>query len=545
MKSILQLFLIICMASQSFAQNPVSQEKEIINGIVLDEDGNPFPGVTVNIQGTENGAQTNLYGNYSINVSIGETLTFSFSGYKSEELKILNSNPINLSLKISNLIQEQVVTTAMGIETKRNEITYAYKEIDNKLLNQGNNFNAINALEGKVSGLIVDRKKNTISLRGARSMRGNNNALIVIDGSISTYGLLESLDPNSIKSINVLKGQGGAVLYGSQGSNGVVVVTTQRYRNTAVNTTFKKSITKPVAYKGRLKVVTKKSKPAYLKALEDESSVEKAFELFNTQKEKYKDFSSYYIDVYSFFNETGNKSIGKEVLNDVVFSKMDDYQTLKGLAMKLQVDKDYDLANSIYKRLLILRPNDAQSFIDLAQAYIDSGKKQKAFDLLTNLLELTKDTSKINGIVKNEINGMLQTMEDIDDSKLEAYNKLNTTFDLRVLASWNREINTISMQVIDPSLEVVSRNNSSTRLGGELVSVNDVFGPEEYTIRNAAKGDYYIGFEYEGDSNLKDAAAFVKLIIYKNFGKLNQTKEVKVIKLNNPKDKNIVAKISM
>ena len=211
----------------------------------------------------------------------------------------------------------------------------------------------------------------------------------------------------------------------------------------------------------------------------------------------------------------------------------------------MQADQEYDLASSVYKRLLLLRPRDAQSFIDLAQIYEAKGKKQRAFNLLTDLLELTKEAAKINGVVKNEVNAILQTNQKIDDTNLESHYKLNTTFDIRVLASWNRENTTVNLQVIDPSLEIASKENPRTRLGGELVNVNDAFGPEEYTIRNARKGDYYINLKHKGISKSKDEAVFVKLIIYKDFGKANQSKTIKIVKLEKSKGESIVEKISM
>ena len=544
MKAILRLFLIICITSQSFAQNQISQEKEIINGIVLDEDGNPFPGVSINIQGTEDGVQTNLYGNYSINVSIGETLSFSFSGYDAQNVKVLNANPINLSLVISPLEKEQVVISSLGLERKKDQIAFGYQEVENEYLNQTRNTNILSALSGKVSGLTLNPTRTGIILRGTRSIRGDNTALIVLDGAISNYSFIESIDPNHIDKVNVIKGAAGSALYGNQGSNGVIVITTKKtFSDTANNTNFYKP--KAVKYRGSLKVKNKNSKPSYIKDLARESSSEKAYKLYKTQKESYKDHNSYYVDVYNFFSDVNDKENSKKVLNDAVISNMDNFEILKGLAMKLEADKEYNLASSIYKRLLILKPRNAQSYIDLAQIYNEIGKTQRAFDFFKDLLELTKEASKINGIVKNEVNALLQTSKNIDDSKLESHYKLNTIFDIRVLASWNKENSDINLEVIDPALEVASKDNVRTSLGGELVNVNDAFGPEEYTIRNARKGDYFIGLKYNYDNKPKDEVVFVKLIIYKDFGKPSQQKEVKVIKLDKSKGESVVAKITI
>jgi TonB-dependent SusC/RagA subfamily outer membrane receptor len=544
MKTVVQLFMILCLATQGFAQNQQPQEKELINGIVLDEDGNPFPGVTINIQGTKDGTQTNLYGNYTVNAAVGETLVFSFNGYEKEDVKVLGANPINLSLQQSPLVKGQVVTTSLGLERKKDEIAFSYKEVDSKHLNQANNPNILSSLEGKVSGMVVNPARTAVMLRGSRSMRGDNTALIVVDGAITNFTFLDAMDPNLIESVNVIKGAAGSALYGSQGSNGVIVVTSKKSNYDAKPST-KSYQPKPKFYRGSLKIKYKNSKPSYIKDLSKESSLDNAYSLYQTQREDYKNHSSYYVDVYRYFANANDKENSKKVLNDVVVSNIDNFETLKGLAMTLQANKEYDFATSVYKRILLLRPRDAQSFIDLAQIYAEKGKTQRAFNLLADLLELTKDASKINGVVRNEVNAMLQTSKNIDKSNLESHNILNTTFDIRVLASWNRENNNINLQVIDPSLEVASKNNPKTQLGGELINVNDAFGPEEYTIRNARKGDYYLGLNYNGDNKSNDEAVFVKLIIYKNFGKANQTKEVKVVKLDKSNGKTIVEKISI
>ncbi|WP_452224670.1 carboxypeptidase-like regulatory domain-containing protein [Lacinutrix chionoecetis] len=544
MKFILQIVFMLCLVNQAFAQNQATQDKEIVSGIVLDEDGNPFPNVSVIIDGTTEGVQTNLYGNYTINVAVGKNLIYSFNGYEQEKVMVTNANPINLSLKPAVIKQGDVVVTSLGLKRSKDKIGFGYQEVNNKQLNQANNPNALSSLVGKVSSLQINKDRNAVVLRGFRSLRGDNTALIVIDGAISSFTFLDALDPNTIESINVIKGAAGSALYGSQGSNGVIVVTSKKanYNPTTTNNTYQP---KPIKYRKKLKIKNKNVKPPYIKALEKEVSIDDAFLLYNDQKDDYKNHSSYYVDVYSFFADKGDKNYSKKVLNDIVISKIDDYQTLKALAMKLLVDQEYDLASTVYKRLLILRPRDAQSFIDLAQVYNERGEKQRAFNLLNDLLELTKNASKINGVVTNEINGLLQTSKGIDDSNLETYNKLNTSFDLRILASWNREDSNVNLEVVNPSLEVASKENIKTRFGGELVNVADAFGPEEYTIRNARKGDYFVNLKYDAEQHLEDQNLFVKLIIYKNFGKENQEKEIKIIKLDASQGETLVHKISL
>ncbi|GEN75997.1 SusC/RagA family TonB-linked outer membrane protein [Chryseobacterium hagamense] len=131
-------------------------------------------------------------------------------------------------------IREVVVTGALGIKKRQDAVVTSNKVIDTKELNQAVNPNAAQALTGKVPGLLINTTSNsvnsqaTVTIRGPRSISGNNQALVVIDGAISTLGIFQQLPPEIVESVNVIKGQQGSALYGEKGSNGVIVVTTKR-----------------------------------------------------------------------------------------------------------------------------------------------------------------------------------------------------------------------------------------------------------------------------------------------------------------------------
>lgn len=131
-------------------------------------------------------------------------------------------------------IGEVVITGALGIKKKADAQTSAQQVISSDQLNQAANPNAISALTGKVSGVQITQTNSSVSgdysilIRGVRTITGNNEALVVIDNVISSAGNLQQLPPEAIESINIIKGGSGAALYGSQGINGVVVVTTKR-----------------------------------------------------------------------------------------------------------------------------------------------------------------------------------------------------------------------------------------------------------------------------------------------------------------------------
>ena len=225
--SILTLLLAF-VVQISFAQ------QQTISGTVTDEDGLPLPGVNIVVKGTTNGVQSDFDGNYSISAEQGDVLVFSFLGLKTAEYTIGSKNTIDVILEPDANELQEVVVTALGIKRKADEITTANQVVDEEELTQAANPNVVQGLAGKVSGLQINTTNSgvnqslSINLRGVRSLTGSNQALIVIDGVISTSEVLSSIDPNIIESVNVIKGANGAALYGFRGSNGVFMVTTKK-----------------------------------------------------------------------------------------------------------------------------------------------------------------------------------------------------------------------------------------------------------------------------------------------------------------------------
>lgn len=209
-----------------------AQEKTV-SGAVTDDQGLPLPGVNIIIKGTSSGTQTDFDGNYSLEASNGSTLVFSYIGFESQEVNVGAASSYNVTMQAGNTLDD-VVISVLGTKRKVDELVSANQVVSSEELTQANNPNAVVGLAGKVSGLQINTtnsgvEENTrIVLRGNRSLTGNNEALIVIDGVISTSQIFTALDPNVIENINVIKGANGAALYGSQGANGVISITTKQ-----------------------------------------------------------------------------------------------------------------------------------------------------------------------------------------------------------------------------------------------------------------------------------------------------------------------------
>ncbi|MFD1316778.1 SusC/RagA family TonB-linked outer membrane protein [Namhaeicola litoreus] len=227
-----------------------AQEKTV-SGNVSDESG-PLPGVSVIVDGTTMGTETDFDGNYSISVKQGDVLRFSFIGMTSETRTVGLENVINVAMVSGQNTLDEVVVTAFGLTREKKSLGYATQEVktDELAKNPANNVN--NALAGRIAGIQVKGANGTIGgstrvlIRGVNSISGDNRPLYVIDGtpiqnsnfnSVSTqrsqggidYGDLSAdINQDDIESINVLKGPAASALYGSRGANGVIMITTKK-----------------------------------------------------------------------------------------------------------------------------------------------------------------------------------------------------------------------------------------------------------------------------------------------------------------------------
>ncbi len=208
----------------------IPQNAKYVYGVVNDVSG-PIPGANVIVKGTNRGTQTDVDGNFAIEAASNETLVISFIGLQNEEVKLTNSRKFTIVLKNDSRELNEVLVMSMGIKKEFASITSNYTINSSAAVFQETNLNIIQSLAGKVSGLTIsdnDEKDYKIILRGNRSSTGNNEALIVIDGEISSAETLAIFAPEDIVEVSVIKGAQGEALYGSQGVNGVIIVSTKK-----------------------------------------------------------------------------------------------------------------------------------------------------------------------------------------------------------------------------------------------------------------------------------------------------------------------------
>ena len=213
----------------------VAQTKEISGKVTSADDGGAIPGVSVSVKGTTLGTISDMDGMFRLKVpQDAKTLLFTFVGMASQEVTIGNQTTINVKLLSENISVDEVVVTAFGIKRKPKEMGVATAKVENEQLTAAGVSNVTNGLTGKVSGLQINTINNgvnpdaKITLRGNRHFLASNQALVVLDGVPVSATYLNTINPNDVANVNILKGASAAALYGNDASNGVLIITTKR-----------------------------------------------------------------------------------------------------------------------------------------------------------------------------------------------------------------------------------------------------------------------------------------------------------------------------
>lgn len=209
-----------------------SQNSTIVKGKVMDESGQPVVGASVIVKGEQNGVSSSSDGTFQINVAPNSTLVISFIGYVEQEIKVKGSQFLNVSLSHSETGLNTVVVVGYGTQRKE-AITGSVASISGEKIREVPSANVSQSLQGRLAGIQISQTSTKpgatmqIRVRGTRSLTADNNPLIVLDG-IPFPGSIADLNPDDIKSIDVLKDASATAIYGSRGANGVILITTNK-----------------------------------------------------------------------------------------------------------------------------------------------------------------------------------------------------------------------------------------------------------------------------------------------------------------------------
>mgnify|MGYP000093428687 FL=1 len=232
----------------------VEQQKKtpiVATGTVTDAQGEPLIGVSILVKGTATGAITDMDGNFKIQAAKGDVLEISYIGYASQSITLANAQPLKVTMGEDTQTLDEVVVTALGIKREQKALSYNVQQVKGDELTNIKDANFINALSGKVAGVTINASSAgagaaaRVVMRGTKSLEKNDNALYVIDG-IPMFNVnsgdnaggtmnkqpgsnsVADINPEDIESMTILTGPSAAALYGSDASNGVILITTKK-----------------------------------------------------------------------------------------------------------------------------------------------------------------------------------------------------------------------------------------------------------------------------------------------------------------------------
>lgn len=222
-KACLLSLMVIFLSAQLLAQK--------ITGVVVDESNLPIPGVSVIVKGTTVGTISDIDGNYSLSdVPENSSLIFSFIGMRTQEIMVGTKTKIDVTMKVESIGLDEVVAVGYGT-TKKRDLTGSIGSVDAEMLIARGKSGVLASMQGAVAGVNITQSSSrpgadyTIQIRGLNSFSSNTPPLFVVDGIVT--GDINFLNPQDIAKIDILKDASSTAIYGSRGSNGVVMVTTK------------------------------------------------------------------------------------------------------------------------------------------------------------------------------------------------------------------------------------------------------------------------------------------------------------------------------
>lgn len=223
---LLSAFLMLFLCSSSFAQS-------LLKGRVTDEKGDGMPGVNIIVKNTSTGTTTDSDGAFTLDVPSGNAvLVISFIGYQTQELPVNGQTNVSVKMEPSIESLSEVVVVGYGTQ-KKSDVTGSLVRVDSKALQEVPVANISQSLQGRAAGVDINMNSTRpgagaqIRIRGSRSLTGSNDPLIVLDG-IPFNGTINDINPSDIASLDILKDASATAIYGSRGSNGVILITTRR-----------------------------------------------------------------------------------------------------------------------------------------------------------------------------------------------------------------------------------------------------------------------------------------------------------------------------
>lgn len=219
--------------SRKSALLPASQQNRIVTGVITDANGEPVIGANISVKGTSTGTITDLDGRFTLEVPSGSQLVVSYIGYLTKEVPVGTHSQLAIRLTEDTQNLDEVVVVGYGVQ-KKSDLTGAVANVKSETLMERPSTSVEQALAGRVAGVNISTNsgrpggRTSVQIRGYSSINASSNPLYVVDGIVWEGSGIEAINPNDIQTIDVLKDASSTAIYGTRGSNGVILITTKK-----------------------------------------------------------------------------------------------------------------------------------------------------------------------------------------------------------------------------------------------------------------------------------------------------------------------------
>lgn len=532
-----------------------AQQKEVVTGVVKNVDG-PIQGAVITVKNTFNEAVTNLKGEFSIKVTLDDTV-FEITSFAMEykEMSIKRGAQMTIELDYDGQLLDEVVLKGKSKSKDQYEET-AYGRKNKKALgySSGMEITEEDIKDTDVTVFDILRKMPGVEIFG---MPGFNQSIlftrnrtitsqaprVVLDGALLDQSILNSLSPSEISSIKLLKGLTATLRYGQLGSGGIIFIETKLGKGN--NVTTKEKI-KSLQVKGNQYIETVpllasvKTKSTTLVALEKATTFAQAKAIFETQ-EKTISTIPFYIESSDYFLRW-DKGYSFKILSTIASLAPNNIKALKAYAFILEQRAEYKKVVSIYTRILALRPDSSQVYRDLALAHQAAGDYELAFTLLYQIVYNTipnVDCSAIQELAYNELRHLLAfhkskvPFEKLPNELLS----LNYKKDIRMVFQWTQPDVDFDIQFVSPEGKFFNwthtRFESKTLLQDE---VSQGYAIKEHIIDDAQPGTWVVNMEFLSNERPKNPT-YLKYTVFQDYGLPTQTKKTKIIAMKDLQNK--------
>ncbi|HEV7781544.1 MAG TPA: VIT domain-containing protein [Chitinophagaceae bacterium] len=434
------------------------------------------------------------------------------------------------------VMETEVVVTALGQTRQSRELGYSVQKVTAAELTQSKVVNVQNALTGKISGLNVSTINSgvfgdtRITLRGIRSLTGNNQPMLVLDGVPVDLRFINSINPNSISDVTILKSAAATAIYGPDGANGALVIQTK-----------KKSYGKYSYYWGTYKLKDQQDED-YLQEMKEAPYGEK-ISRYNDLKRTYGDAAAFYFDMAQHLYEAGFRKDALAVLYSAAEITGGDPQVLKAMGYTLESWKEFDEAIKVYLEMLFSDPKDLRTYRDLALAYYQHGEYQQAINSFYKGILTSQDNYEyvkrdIKSMMLQEMNAIISLHKDVLD--ISAINKQlirPITVDLRIVWDCNTQGMYNAVSVVEPDGKRCYEWGAQTTKGKMSRFAYYEDHAREYQVKEAKEGIYklrinYNDYYYKNNNALK-IPTMIRITTFKNLGKPGQSLSVENVIMDN------------